>query len=257
LDFLTALVRKPIMVERQLLATVTGEHVQPVRLHYRVFDDQALLRTFKKLRCVDHDPARQRWVWLYDYEARKLHFQQSYPQIARHLHPIVIGSFFRRSGDKMHLDLRSCERATRAVVFFDRHISRKVAEVTEAEVVNRLFAAAENPTVERIFDEKTSIFCDPEAVERELIELTAGIPEPQERLRVTLEHMERRSKRPLPEMERFPIYFYEEGIQGFETALKMRQIIALQHWLGNSAYSMHDVLQMMRRSIEDGARKRE
>src|SRR6185295_3676577 len=97
----------------QLLATVTGEHVQPVRLHYRVVDDKALLRIFTKLRCVDHDPSRERWVWLYDYEARKLHFQQSYPQIARHLHPIVIGSFFLRDKGQLLLDLRSCERATK------------------------------------------------------------------------------------------------------------------------------------------------
>ena len=35
---------------------------QPVRLRYRVLDGKGLLQAFEKLRCVDHDPARQRWV---------------------------------------------------------------------------------------------------------------------------------------------------------------------------------------------------
>jgi hypothetical protein len=41
------------MPEEALLATMTGELFQPVRLHYRVFDSDGLLRAFQKLRCVD------------------------------------------------------------------------------------------------------------------------------------------------------------------------------------------------------------
>ncbi len=40
------------MTEKQLLVTHTGEYIQPVRLHYQVFDHTGLLRAFQSLRCL-------------------------------------------------------------------------------------------------------------------------------------------------------------------------------------------------------------
>jgi hypothetical protein len=58
------------MADQSLLATMTGEHFQPVRLHYKVLNRSGLLRAFEKLRCLDYDSTRKRWVWLYAHEAR-------------------------------------------------------------------------------------------------------------------------------------------------------------------------------------------
>jgi hypothetical protein len=69
------------------------------------------------------------------------------------------------------------------------------------------------------------------------------VQDPQEKVRIALEDMQARAKQPLPDIERFPVYYYEEGIQGFETTLQMRQIVAMQHWLGNSEYSVFDAIQ--------------
>ena len=60
------------MADQPLLATMTGEHFQPVRLHYKVLNRPGLLRAFEKLRCLDYDSTRKRWVWLYAHEAKKL-----------------------------------------------------------------------------------------------------------------------------------------------------------------------------------------
>ena len=62
------------MADQPLLATMTGEHFQPVRLHYKVLNRPGLLRAFEKLRCLDYGPTRRRWVWLYAHEAKKLRF---------------------------------------------------------------------------------------------------------------------------------------------------------------------------------------
>jgi hypothetical protein len=239
------------MADEPLLATLTGEHFQPVRLRYKVYDHEGLLRAFQRLRCLDYDATQQRWVWLYTHEAKTLRFQQSYAQIPKHLHPLVLGSFFLRANDNLLLDLRSCERATQAVPFFDRHLPRTVAKVTEAEVVNRLFSATgnQNLTPAGLFDQQTSTFRDPEAEVQRVAELTAHVPDPQEKLRIALEDMQTRAKQPLPEIERFPVHYYEDGIHGFATALRMRQIVALQHWLGHPEYTMFDALQSMQRSL--------
>jgi hypothetical protein len=235
------------MDDKPIMATLTGEYFQPVRLHYQVADHQGLLAAFKKIRCVQHDASQDRWVWLYEEEAKGQRFKNSYEQIAPNLRPIVLGSFFLRREDQLLLDLRSCERATMAILFFDRRIPRKVAKVTECEVINRLFPADENPKImpHDLFDRQQTTPIDPDAEMQELVDSVAHLDDPQEKLRVALEEMNARSKRPLPEIERFPIHFYEDGIQGFESTLRVRQMVAYQHWLGNSEYSMHDVIQEM------------
>jgi hypothetical protein len=238
------------MADRPLLATLTGEHFQPVRLHYKVLDQPGLLRAFKKLRCVDYDRTQQRWVWLYEHEAKGLRFKQSYAQIPKDLHPIVIGSFFLRPNDQLLLDLRSCERAILAIPFFDKRLPRSVARVTEAEVVNKLFSA-ENRTLtpDSLFDHQASTFIDPQAAMQRFRDLTAGIQDPRERFKVVMEEMESSSKQPLPEIERFPIHYYEDGIVGFAASLRYRQIVALQHWSGNTGYTLMDAIRSVLKSM--------
>lgn len=239
------------MADKPILATLTGEYFQPVRLHYRVFDHEGLMRVFKQLRCLDYDATQQRWVWLFDREAKSLPFKQSYAQIPKDLHPLVIGSFFPRGRDKLLLDLRSCERATLAIPFFDKHLPRTAAKVTDAEVVNKLFSATENSklTPDGLFDHRGSIFCDPESAIQRIIERTAHVHDPEEKLRIALEEMESQAKQPLPEIERFPVHYYEDGIQGFATALKLRQVVALQHWLGDTGYTLFNVLHSIQNSM--------
>src|SRR3954467_10425178 len=103
------------MADRSVPATVPGARFQPVPLHYKVLNRRGLLRAFEKLRCLDYDPTRKRWVWLYAHEAKRLRFQRSYAQFPKELHPIVIGAFFQRSKETLLLDLRSCERAILAI----------------------------------------------------------------------------------------------------------------------------------------------
>ena len=138
---------------KQLLMTMTGEIHQPVRLYYQVVAQAAVLHAFAKLRCMDEDQDNQRWVWLYHGEAKKLKFHTAYSAIPRKLRPIVLGYFRFTSAKDMYLDVRSCERATQAVLFFDRYLTRSITHVTHAAIVNRLFpATAEGlPALEGLF----------------------------------------------------------------------------------------------------------
>ena len=144
------------MADKPILATVTGEFFQPVRLHYRVLDGKCVLQASTSFVVWIMIPATG-WVWMYADEARSLQFKQSSAQITKELHPIVIGSFLRRTDDHLLLDLRSCERAMMAIPFFDKHIPRSVARVTEAEVANKLYST-DNPQLspEDIFDHQVS-----------------------------------------------------------------------------------------------------
>jgi hypothetical protein len=241
------------MAAKTLLATMTGEVFQPVRLHYRVFDSDGLRKAFQKLRCVEWDRTQDRWVWLYEHEAKKIRFKQSHAQIPGHLHPIVIGSFLPRTKEELLLDLRSCERAMEALPFFDKHLPRKVAKVTEAEVVNELFST-DNPqlTPADLFDRQQTPRSDPEATLRQIVERAAQVQDPQERLRIALELAQAQAREALPEVERFPVHFYEDGIAGFTLFLRVRQIVAREHWLGNADYSLSDALRAVAKSSGPG-----
>ena len=178
------------MADQLLLATMTGEHFQPVRLHYRVLNHPGLKRAFEKLRCLEYDAPRKRWVWLYAHEAKKLRFQRSYAQFPKELHPIVIGAFFLRTTETLLLDLRSCERALLAIPFFDAHLPRKLVELKHAEIVNRLFPATKTNqqlTPDALFDRQIGTGIDLEALVQRLAKKAADIADPEEKRKMILE----------------------------------------------------------------------
>ncbi len=241
------------MAEQPLLATMTGEHFQPVRLHYRVGNRTGLLRAFEKLRCLDYDPAHKRRVWLYAHEAKPLRFQRSYAQFPKELHPIVIGAFFLRTKGTLLLDLRSCERALLAIPFFDRHLPRKLVALEDAEVVNRRFPATEanlKLTPDALFDSQIGTGLDPEALVQRLAEKTADVRDPEEKIQIVLEDLQSRAKTPLPEIERFPVHYAEDGLDGFAMALRLRQMVAIQHWLGHPEYTLGDAIESLAQRLE-------
>ena len=178
------------MTNQPLLATITGEHFQPVRLHYKVLKRPGLVRAFKTLRCLDYDSARKRWVWLYGHEAKNLRFEKSYAQLPKDLHPIVIGAFFLRTEETLLLHLRSCDRALLAIPFFDTHLPRRLVELEYAEIVNRLFPATETNvklTPDALFDSRIDTGFDSDALLQRLAEKAADVKGPEEKLRMVLE----------------------------------------------------------------------
>ena len=208
--------------ERQLLATVTGELCQPVRIYYDVPDKNAVNKKFRALKCVQSDPARRRWVWLFDGEAKGLAFEKSYRDIPTKFRPVVIGSFHFRPPSEMHLDLRSIERAIHALPFFHRHLGRKTAEATEFSIVNRLLSAAEQPLdCDRLFRDEVRVDSE------ELLDQVKDDP------LAALQLLEDEMNKPEPEVVRRRLNFYSDGIDSFRTALKIRQSIAIEHWNGN------------------------
>lgn len=66
---------------RRLLITMTKEIYMLARLHYDLLNPEKISRVFLKLRCMEHDPVQDRWVWLYEAEAKRLKFKGTYKRI--------------------------------------------------------------------------------------------------------------------------------------------------------------------------------
>ena len=227
------------------MGNLTGELFQPVRLHYRVLNHPGLERAFEKLRCLEYDTPRKRWVWLYEHEAKTLQFQRSYAEFPKELRPIVIGAFFLRTEKALLLDLRSCERALLAIPFFDTQLPRNLVKLEDAEVVNQLFPltkANQQLTPDALFDAQLSTVNDPEALMKDLTDKAVAGRGLAEKLMILMDKLKSRSSKPQPRIERFPVHFAEDGMEGVTLALTLRQIVAREHWLGNSKYTLGDAI---------------
>jgi hypothetical protein len=118
--------------------------------------------------------------------------------------------------------------------------------------VNRLFPATKtnlNLTPDALFDSQIGTGIDPEALVQRLAEKTAGVRDKEEKLQIILEDLQSRAKAPLPEIERFPVHYAKDGIEGFKLALRLRQMVAMQHWLGNPEYTLGDAIQALGQTL--------
>lgn len=229
----------------QVAMTTTGEILQLIRLHYEVEDRDKLRALFASLRCLEYDASQTRWVWLYTGEARTLSFKE--PRAADN---VVLGEFVFKGQTDVVLNLRSFARATNALVFFDHHIPRTVARVTALTVSNRLLSTAEAASLgslDQYFDHAEVVVKDPTSLLRTLEDMASSIPDVHERLAVVAQYMEDKAKQPVPAMERFPLDYYEEGIQAVEALLAPHQVLAMHHWQGHTDYTRHDLVRDMLR----------
>jgi len=227
----------------KLLMTMTGEIFQPIRVYYELSDKEMVIKAFLKLQCMDFDSRKDRWIWLYEGEAKRLKFHKPYSSIPKEMHPLVLGSFYFRENNHMLLDLRSFERAIAGVKFFNKHIKRNMAKVIDVAVVNKLFTDPGDYHIsyDVLFDPEKVVYRNQDEALSKLEPLKA-IDNLEERFRMAISFMEEDAKKPLPEVERFPTYFYEEGILGLQNKLMIRQGIAFEHWKGNKDYSFLDML---------------
>jgi hypothetical protein len=226
--------------EKTLLLTMTGEIFHPTRLYYQVSDQDTLLHIFRGLNCVEYDKAHGRWVWLYQGKAKALKFSQTPTSLPKGSGPIVLGSFFLKSNNEVHLDVRSFDRATKAVVFFDRYLPRKAAKVKDIAIVNACFEyTTKVPTnFDTFFETNKADQRKPQTV----LAALQAIADVQERRARMLSHMKGMMKARLPDVERFPTHYYEDGIQSLELALRTRDIVSLEHWKGNERFSMFNLI---------------
>jgi hypothetical protein len=147
----------------------------------------------------------------------------------------------------MVLDLNSFDRAIKAVVFFDKYLPRRVAKVTDITVLNKLHDALEGffSKHQDYFDKGLEEAIDSDGLINDLKRATTSIENPMEKANVAYSLLMDRLQKPISEVERMPIHFYEDGISSLKGRLSLRETIAIQHWRGNSKYSFNDVFEQV------------
>jgi hypothetical protein len=235
------------------LHTTTGELYQLGRVYYQVFDQETILGVFKNLRCMSFDDTRNRWVWLFEYEAEQLQLGKPHSQLPKEIRPVVIGSFTFRGKDQMILDVRSWDRATRAIEFFDKLINRRAAKVTNLRIVNKLFESTKEKAQELLQQSPDSFF-DCDNISRPGEALMAGMEQIKKKKDLKTRRQEallligQQVQASLAEVEEMPTHFYEDGIEPLKTSLRLRQLELMEHWQGNKDANMFNIIQKIVKS---------
>ncbi len=228
--------------DRQKLAsTTTGEIFQPVRLHYEISNADEFLASLSKLACIDYDSGQNRWVWLYAEEARSLDFKQK----ADEQNPVVLGEFLFKGEKEVMLNLRSFERGYQAVEFFDKYMPRAVAKVTRMTMCTKLFSIEEALSIGSLgqyFKQTQTLVRNPEQMTQELIALASESDDPAQRVAALDQYIEKLEHEPIPELEQFPVHYYEEGIGQLKLQLNLSKMVAFQQWQGNTDYTAMDAV---------------
>jgi len=232
---------------RCLLATMTNEPFQPVRLYYTVPDESHVVRTLKKLECMVEAPHERCWQWLFHAEAARLRFAAGgYDDVPKEKRPIVLGRirFPKQSG--MTLETNSIERAIAGARFFASRLGADVVAM-RCRVVNRCFAADEGQPHELMatLDQDVTVI-DPREAEATLRRELEGVRPGQDAERTAAEFLERRikSKEDVPMVEDFPLAPEEEtpDFQHLANTLKLRFIRAVEHWRGNTHLTLTAII---------------
>jgi hypothetical protein len=238
--------------------TTTGEILQLIRLHYAVEDSEHLCARFASLRCLEYDASQTRWVWLYTEEARTLSFRDK-----RASKSVVLGEFVFKGHTEVVLNLRSFERATNALTFFDTSIPRTVAHVTAMTVSNRLLSTVEAAalgSLDQYFDHAEVVVTDPTSLLHDVEDLVARTPDLHERFARLDQYLTDRAHAPVSALERLPVHYYEDGIRAVEALLSIRQVRAMHHWHGRTSYTYQEMIRDMLRhndlSMSDAGRLR-
>ena len=222
--------------QRQHVTTMTGEIFLPIRLYYKVHSKDGVEVVFRQLDCMEYEPDGDRWTWLFDSEARNIKFKYPYSSIPVDRRPIILGSFFCRIDTEMYLDVGSIDRAVKAIEFFDRKISRSIAEVEFFAIYNKITTTeAEHPGP--CFDQ---LFADVQTdqIDNKMEEHIAKMGDAVKA--GTLLDIINDRKFDLVDAHR--VNYYEDGLDQFTMSLEMREAVAVARWSGQPDYCMNDLI---------------
>ena len=235
--------------DKTLITTHTGEPSQPVRIYYHVLKPKTVERIFNKLRCVYFEAPFQRWRWIYEHEAQKLRFETSYSKIPKEVKPIVMGEFFWRGDSELLLEVRSFERAIKALEFFAKRINPRVAIAKKLRVVNRFFAA-EEAQVAQLLESPYDRFFDGDEIELRLSQEQLEVEQfhnlERENPEGLFESLEAKIKQKIPEIEEIPVNYTQEielNWSQLQMRLTFKKIEAQERFAGNDKFSQYEIVQ--------------
>ena len=229
---------------RPLLATMTNEPFQPVRLYYAIPNQAFVVARLRTLACVVEVPPER--CWLFEAEAASIRFAGGYDDVPVEKRPIVIGRIRFPTTGGMTFETNSIARAIEGARFFGPRLGPEVVAM-RCRLVNRCFAGDEGRPGELLgmLDRDVTVI-DPRVAEQAFRREFEGVRTQQDAERVAAESLNRRleSGEDVPLVEDYPLAPEEETpeFMHLATALRFRFIRAVEHWQGNTHLTLTTII---------------
>jgi hypothetical protein len=232
---------------RTLLALLTKEPFQPIRLYFAVPGREEVLAKLINLRCIDTDPAEEGcWPWLFDAESEALPIGAGYGAVPPARRPLVLGRIRFPRDSLMTLDTNSTDRAVEGARFFARQMGAG-STLIRVRVVNRLFSGEDGEQggiqgLMTMLDQNVTVI-DPREAEARMRQDFQGVYGP-EAFSQALEAQQRKIMETggddVPLVEDFPLAPEEEtpDFAHLRMTLTLRAIRAMEHWRGNTEVTL-------------------
>jgi SEC-C motif len=235
-----------------VLKTTTHEPFMLMRLYYTIYNKAVLMKTLGALRCVcllDN----YKFMINYHYETKNIGLSGKHDQVPKNLYPIILAKGKIIGETSMVIDLRSFERGCCIIEFLNHYIPRDIAEITHMATYNKMHKVTKktipdlmNINYDSLFSEENihrpNMRCDKVMSDAEK---TDSVEEAQE----LMMNFMRESVVEKPNLiEKYPVHYYEDGINFIKYILKFRQLLAYEHLMGNKSLTM---FQLISKIIDD------
>jgi len=239
--------------------TTTKEPIMPVRLYYKIYNEDLLIKSLKKLKCIGFE-SKKSFILAYYKEAKNLDLEVYYQDVPEGLYPVSLAYGSIKQNSILHLDLRSLQRAVCIIDFLGKHIPPTIMEITSFANSNKLTVTHNKQELEellnldfdqifiesRIQDIAQVIKLDDKKEEKAL----TGSANPEsldETLEMLMPYIGEENLVTYPDVERISINYNRKRHDSLIAWLSMRALIkeevAIAHYKGNSSYSSMDVIQ--------------
>lgn len=237
-------------LQKPFLTVETGEAYQPLRLTYDIYDKDALIKLLDSAACISKNPTANSWNLFWKGECNDLHFESLDSFRRTPEHPIRLGSLMIKE-DKFYVNLPSFKRACLVVPFFNTLIDNKLSRIHHVDFINKVFAIDERLPhgFTELFkeDELEAILQQRASDYHQVQELCEQAPTAEEAFSILKEFTSAEAKKRLPYAERYVFDLNPEidpdiVFLSFYIFLRGRELVAIKRWLGESNYSVVDMI---------------
>lgn len=237
-------------LQKPFLTVETGEAYQPIRLTFTLQQKEKLIERLNSLKCCEKNPTTNSWNWFWKDECNDLHFESISAFKKKPDAPLRLGTLSIRDNN-LYINLPTFKRACLAVPFFDRMIDRKVALVSKADFINKVFGTDErlpHGFAELFKEEELEKIVRQRIADYEKIEDKVGHAQSaEEAFTILNDYTIKETKKRLPFAERY-VFENINGqdpdiiFLGFYIFLRGRELVAIRRWTGEIGITLSDVI---------------
>lgn len=240
-----------------VIHTTTNEPMMPVRLYYKVHNEDLLVRALKKLKCIGFEN-KKNFVLLYYKEAKNLDLEVYYQDVPEEFYPVILATGCIKQGSILHLDLKSLQRAVCIIDFLGKHIPQTIMEITSFAHSNKFTVIQNRQEIQALLDQNFDhIFLDSkihnvnhvinlnDEVGTRRLSSSSDQAMVNESLEMFMPYVEEDIAN-YPEFERISIHYNRQKHDNLIVWLSIRavikELVATAHYEGNNNYSSKDAL---------------